>query len=121
MLSAAELTRMRTIAQEALPGTAVVQNGTLVSDNGGGYTETFAPRAGGTVSCRVAPITARGGAEGVDGDRITPDAQYIITLPAETTVETDDRIVAGGIIYNVVAVRDRSWEITRRVEAQKIT
>ena len=110
---------MRAIAEEALPGTAVIQSGTLASDGGGGYTETFA--AAGTVSCRVAPVTSRGGAEGEVGGRIEQDAEYIITLPAATSVETDDRIVVGAITYNVVAVRDRSWEVTRRVEAKKIT
>lgn len=117
MLTTAELARMRTIAQDALPGTAVIQNGTLTSDSGGGYTEAFTPRTGGTVACRLAPVS---GNEREEGDRINADADYIITLPATTTVETDDRIVIGAITYNVVAVRDRSWEVTRRVEAQKV-
>jgi head-tail adaptor len=116
MLSAAEITRMRTVAEQAMPGTAVIHAGTLTSDSGGGYTETFT--ASGTVACRVAPIM---GTEGEEGDRITADAQYVITLPAETTVETDDRLEVGAITYTVVAVRDRSWELTRRVEARKVT
>lgn len=117
MLTTAELDRMRTVANRALPGTAIIHGGTTTSDGGGGYTETFGPRAGGTVACRVAPLT---GSEGEQGDRIAADADYIITLPAETTVETDDRIDIAGVTYNVVAVRDRSWEITRRVEAEKV-
>lgn len=118
MLNAAEIARMRTIAEQALPGTAVVHSGTLTSDSGGGYTEAFTPRSGGTVACRVAPAA---GGEREEGDRISADAQYMITLPAGTTVETDDRIVVDSITYNVVAVRDRSWELTRRVEARKVT
>lgn len=116
MLSAADLASMRATAEQALPGTAVIQSGTLTSDGGGGHTETFTPS--GTVPCRVAPIN---GSEREEGDRITAESEYVITLPAETTVETDDRIETGGITYNVTAVRDRSWEVTRRVEAQKIT
>lgn len=118
MLTDGDLTRMRTVAEQALPGTAVIQNGTLTSDGGGGNTEAFTARTGGTVACRVAPLTGR---EGELGDRITADANYVITLPAGTTVETDDRIVISGITYNVTAVRDRSWEVTRRVEAEKVT
>jgi head-tail adaptor len=117
VLTAADLTRMRAVAEQAMPGTAVIQGGTLASDGGGGWTETFAPRSGGTVACRVAPVT---GTEREIGGRIHADAEYVITLPAATTVETDDRIVVGAITYNVVAVRDRSWEISRRVEARRI-
>lgn len=115
MLNAADLASMRATAEQALPGTAIIQSGTLVSDGGGGQTETFA--ASGTVSCRVAPAA---GNEREEGDRIVADSQYVITLPADTTVETDDRIVVAGITYNVTAVRDRSWEVTRRVEARKV-
>lgn len=115
MLTAAELERMRAVAEQALPGTAVIQAGTLVSDGGGGHTQTFV--ASGTVACRVAPVN---GVENERGDRISADSQYVITLPAETTVETDDQLVVAGVTYNVTAVRDRSWEVTRRVEVRKV-
>ena len=117
-LSVAQLAAMRRDANRMLPDTAVLYSNTLTSDDGGGYTEAFS--AAGTVACRVAPITSRSGGEGEVGDRIEADAQYVITLPAETSIETDDRIMVGQITYNVVAVRDRSWEITRRVEAKKV-
>jgi hypothetical protein len=119
VLTNAQIVRMRAVALEALPGTAVIYNNALTSDSGGGYTEAFTPRTGGTVACRVSPLV-QGGSEGEEGDRIEADAQYIITLPATTTVETDDRIAVAGITYNVVVVRDRSWEITRRVEVKKV-
>ncbi len=116
MLSQPDLASMRATAERALPGTAVIHGGTLASDGGGGYTETFT--AAGTVSCRVAPA---GGSEITEGERIMADSTHVITLPAGTTVETDDRIVVAGFTYNVTAVRDRSWEVTRRVEARKVT
>jgi SPP1 family predicted phage head-tail adaptor len=115
MLTSAQLARMRTVAERALPGTAVIRGGSLTTDGGGGWTEAFT--AAGTVACRVAPIS---GNEREEGDRIAADSQYVITLPATTVVETDDRIVVAGVTYNVTAVRDRSWEITRRVEARKV-
>jgi SPP1 family predicted phage head-tail adaptor len=115
MLSSAQLTRMRAVASRALPGTAVIQGGSLTTDGGGGWTEGFT--ASGTVACRVAPIS---GIEREQGDRISADAQYVITLPAATSIETDDRIVIAGVTYDVTAVRDRSWEVTRRVEARKV-
>lgn len=116
MLTPADITRMRATVEQALPGTAVIQSGTLTSDNGGGWTEAFT--AAGTVACRVAPIS---GTEREIGGRISAEAEYIVTLPAETTVAPDDRIVVGAITYNVVAVRDRDWELSRRVEVRKVT
>lgn len=115
MLSSADIASMRATAEQALPGTAVITSGTLTSDGGGGYTEAFT--AAGTVACRVAPAS---GTEREEGDRISADSTHVITLPAATTVETDDRIEVAGVTYNVTAVRDRSWETTRRVEARKV-
>lgn len=115
MLTSSEIARMRATAQRAMPGSAIIQGGTLTSDGGGGWTEGFT--AAGTVACRVAPIA---GSEREVGDRIVADSQYIITLPAATAVETDDRIVVSGVTYNVTAVRDRSWEVTRRVEVRRV-
>jgi len=117
MLTDPEIARMRATAERALPGTAVIKDGTLSSDGGGGNTEMFTPRTGGTVSCRVAPI---GGNEREEGGRIAADSQYVITLPAETTVEADDQIVVAGVTYNVTVVMDRLWEITRRVEVKRV-
>lgn len=116
MLTNADLASMRATAEQALPGTAVIQGGTLTSDGGGGYTEAFT--VSGTVDCRVAPISTT---EGEEGGRIQADSTHIITLPAGTSVQTDDRIVVAGSTYNVTGVRDRSWEVTRRVEARKVT
>lgn len=115
MLTDSDLASMRATAERALPGTAVIQAGTLTSDGAGGYTETFT--AAGTVACRVAPIT---GTEREEGGRINADSTHVITLPADTAVTTSDQLEIAGLAYNVTAVRDRSWEITRRVEARRV-
>lgn len=117
MLTSADVAKMRATAGSALPDTCVLMRNTLVSDGGGGYTETFA--AGGTVSCRLSP---QGGVERELGDRITPEADWVITLPPTTFIETDDRIMVAGGTFDVVAVRARAnWEITRRVDTRKVT
>jgi SPP1 family predicted phage head-tail adaptor len=116
MLNDAELTRMRTVAGSALPGTAVIQSQTYVSDGGGGGSVTWT--AAGTVPCRIAPL---GGAERLIGDRISPDADSVITLPWNASVTEGSRIVSGGGTFNVEHVRDRSWELTTRLEAKKET
>jgi SPP1 family predicted phage head-tail adaptor len=116
VLSSGDLSKMRTVAGSALPGTAVIQSQTYVSDGGGGGSVTWT--AAGTVPCRIAPL---GGAERLIGDRISPDADSVITLPWNASVTEGSRIVSGGGTFNVEHVRDRSWELTTRLEAKKET
>lgn len=116
MLTAAEITSMRAIAGSALPGTAVISSQAFSSDGGGGGTTTWT--ASGTVACRIAPMS---GTEREVGDRISQDADYIVTLPGTATVTTNSRMVIDGGTFNVEAIRDRSWNVTTRVEVVRQT
>lgn len=116
MLSDSDLTAMRETAEASLAGTAVIQTLTRTSDSGGGFTEGWA--SAGTVDCRIAPIR---GDEREIGERISPDADYVITLPWDAAVTTDSRIVSNGGTFNVEAIRDRTWPVTKRVEVVKET
>ena len=116
LLSANDLTTMRGVLNESLPGTAVVQSGTFTSDAGGGGTQAWT--ASGTFDCRLAP---RSGDEREIGDRTSSDADWVITLPALTSIEVDDRILTHGGTFSVVALRaPRSYEVSRRVEAREL-
>jgi head-tail adaptor len=117
LLTDAELTSMRATASQALPGTAVIQSQSFASDGGGGGSLTWA--AGGTVDCRLAPL---GGTEREIADRISSDADYIVTLPYDASVTTNSRlIINGGGTFNVEAIRDRSWHTSTRVEVVRQT
>jgi head-tail adaptor len=106
---------MRTAAGTVtMPDTAVVYTQAWASDGGGGG--SLAWTAAGTTPCRVAPL---GGDERLYGGRISPDADAIITLRHDATITTNSRLVANGGTYNVEYIRDRSWELTTRVEARK--
>src|SRR5687767_5986156 len=110
---------MRVVAEDAMPGTAIIQNEAQVSDGGGGYTTTFT--SSGTVACRIAPVGRQTG-EGELGDRMSPDAQWVVTLPAETTIDLDNRILTGGGTFSVLAIHaPRGYEITRRVEVDQLS
>lgn len=116
MLNAAELERMRAVAETALPDTCVVSSQTYVSDGGGGGSVTWT--AAGTFPCRVAPL---GGDERLYGGRLSPDSDSVITLPHDATISEQSRVVVNGGTYNVEHVKDRSYELTTRVEARKET
>lgn len=111
-LGTAEISLMRDTINSALPGTAVMLTATKTGDGMGGYTWSYV--ASGTVDARLSPNGA--GDETVVGDRVARVAPYILTVPAETTIDEDDRVTYDGVTYEVVDVRDRTpWELSRRV------
>lgn len=114
MLTDTELSGMRATALDSLPGTAVIQSQSFVSDGGGGGSQSWS--ASGTLACRIAPLT---GDERETADRVAPYADYVITLPFDAGVDTGSRLLIDGDTYNVEAIRDRSWQATTRVEATK--
>jgi SPP1 family predicted phage head-tail adaptor len=111
MLTDADLTSMRATAAQALPGTAVIQTRSFTDDGGGGG--TLAWSNAGTVACRLAPLN---GSEREIADRVSDDSEFIATLPTTAAVDVTKRLLINGGTFNVSAVRDRSWEITQRVE-----
>lgn len=110
---------MRDVAEQTLDSTAVVQSKTYASDGGGGGTTVWA--ASGTVACHLSPIPAYENDEREIAERIAADADWIVTVPAETSVTTENRIVTEGKTLNVEACHaPRTWEITTRLEAREI-
>lgn len=117
LLSSGELAAMRETAAGPLPATAVIQAQSYVSDGGGGGTTTWT--AAGTVDCRLAPYV-HGSGEMAEGDRLSSDSEFLFTFPAETDVSLNSQIVYQGGTFAVTAIRRRSQEMTRRVEAKEI-
>jgi head-tail adaptor len=116
LLPTAEITAMRATAEQTMDGTAVIQTLSTVSDGGGGDTSTWT--ASGTVACHLSPIT---GDESVHGGRISPDANWVTTLPALTSITRAARVVIAGSTYEVVGLRaPRTWELTRRAELKEL-
>lgn len=116
MLTEKDLESLRTTMNRSLPGTAVITSPTFTEDGMGGGTASFS--VAGTVDCRVEPI---GGREFEVADRISSEADWIITFPALTDVATEDRVVTNGGTFAVVAVRGpRTFEVSRRVEARQL-
>lgn len=117
LLTAGDIARMRDVLDQSLPDTCVIQGGTIVDDLGGGGSTTWANR--GTVDCRLSPMT---GSEREVADRLSEDAQWLITVPAETVVDTNSRVVISGTSFEVLARRaPRSWEVATVLEAQEVT
>lgn len=117
MLTDAEIAAMRTTAGAALPGTAVIQTQTWQSDGGGGGTTAWT--ASGTVDCRIAPVGGSGASEGIEGNRISAEAEFVATLPYNAAVTNNSRLIIDGGTFNVEAIRIRSWSMSTRCEVRK--
>lgn len=118
MITADQLDEMRATLEESLVDTAVIQTSSWTSDGMGGGTSTWT--AAGTVACRIAPSLA-GEGEVVDGSRVQPDYEYVVTLPAETSISEDMRLVVEGSTYSIVSLRvPRSMAISCRVNVKEV-
>lgn len=117
MLTAAELTAMRTVEESVMSGTAIISRYALTADGMGGYSEAWTNV--GTVSCDLWPINRRGDRERVVGAQMTQDANWFITVPYDTMVTAKDRIIIDSRTFEVVFVpNDISWKTALRVEAK---
>ena len=106
---------MRSVADDALPGTAVILSGSATADGLGGQTVAFS--ASGTVACRMSPVGQDGsGGENVAGGEFTRASDWVMTVAYGTDVDGDDRVTYDGTTYEVLYYdAPRSWGISRRV------
>ena len=115
-----ELDRIRSDALSLLSATGRVWHRTTEVTDGGGTTDSWTP--GANLPCRIAPIG--GGEDGTrPGDRISDRTTHVVTLPAYTTIAETAQVEVGGAgLYEVTAVRERTFdELVRRVEVVEST
>lgn len=117
-LSSAELKQCRDIADQYLPGTAILLSQTTVSDGQGGYVDSYA--ASGTVDARLAFEKLRGGEAAVAG-RLAEVGSWILTVPANSSLEETGRVTFNSVTYDVVEVLTRTpEEVSRRIRLKEV-
>lgn len=99
MLTAPELAAIQATQLLTLTDACTITRRALVSDGAGGQTETWPTTI--TTTCRVAPVAA---SEAVLAGQQRIVANWKITLPANTDVRGEDRIVVGARSFEVVAI-----------------
>lgn len=118
-LSTAELSALRTAAESWLTETCTVRSKTLTSDNMGGYTETWADAAT-SVACRLAPVQNRG-SETVDGAQLRSVTAWVLTLHWDQAITVENRVVHGGLTYEVTRIEDAHTNRTaKRVYLKRV-
>ncbi|UYN89892.1 MAG: phage head closure protein [Anaerolineales bacterium] len=115
-LTAAELADMRATIAELLPDTCVIKTLTTAPDGMGGQTETWS--ASGTATCR---LDRRSGNERMAGGAIRAYGEWVLTVPYNTALTTDNRVEHNGLTYNVTEVNsDKSWKDCVRATVEMV-
>lgn len=115
-----QLAAMRDDVANLLPGTAIISSMTAVADGAGGWAETWAAVSGGTVACRLDPVTGRSGIVTVPG-REGLIVQYQLTVPYDAPIAVNRRVTVGGDTFEIVQLSDdHSWRVSRRALLSRI-
>ncbi len=104
--------------------TAQIVRPTSASDGMGGETTTYPPlETIPTVPCRVTPGDLLPREELGSGPRLSVVQHWILSFPAGTDVQSEDRIVVGGSrTFEVIAqMGPRSDEVRRRVACVEVS
>lgn len=117
-LSPAELSAIRdAIEDELLPDTCTILSVTEVNNGMGGITETWGT-ASTNVACR---LDMKQGREQVIGDGLKPYTMYMLSLPYDTVISSNNRILHNGITFAVIAPNNsQSWIGVKRVDLEVI-
>jgi hypothetical protein len=112
MLSDAMRSRLQSQARRTMPSAIEIQRLTVVPDGEVGHTSSWA-----TVETTVGRIGAgpRQPVEQVSAGQLTVISTWTIAVPAGTDLRVSDRLVSGGVTYEVLGISTNvSFEIERR-------
>jgi len=104
--------QLRGLQWLALSDLGQVGTNTTTDDGGGGVTSGWA--WGGTVPCRIDPLTNN---EPLAAGRISDRSTHLVTAPPGTPVTTNSRfVIANRGTYEVTGVQDTTGELARFFE-----
>ena len=122
MISASTLASLRAVQAAAMPDSCEIQRRTIGARNAyGERTETWATVE--TVACRMAVKAAQGaGLESVlPIGVLSAVTRYDLTVPHDTDIRGEDRVLYNGKTYEVAAeVDDVTWQTAKRVTLTRL-
>jgi len=116
-LSMIELNQLRLDLENVmLPDIGVILTGTIVIDGMGGNVTTWGTTYA-DVHCRMDYVK---GVKPVAGGVLQPFTGFMLTVPYDTPLTTNNRFEYEGEYYNVISVTSGSWQIDKRAELEKV-
>lgn len=102
------LIQMREQVAELLPDLCVIKSQSYISDGAGGGSILWTPVAGGTVACRLDPLSTQQRQKDVFfANKPTEKVAYTLTLPYDAPLEPEDQITAKGHDYRILGINDQ--------------
>ncbi len=109
MLTAIELSQLRSDINETLPDTCIVRRSTLADPDARGFSDPD-PSAVGTIICRVDPFNKQRDSNLLGTDfgsfRVASRSWYMLTLKDNADIEDADNIVFNSKAYEVLRIFD---------------
>lgn len=119
MLTSDELAAMRADVRELLPDTCTIRRATMTLAADGSISETWSDAVVGAL-CRIDPTTYRD-ERGVIAERESTRNRYIISVEWNADLRDGDRIVAGGVTYEVTNLHsDATLRLVKRAFLSKL-
>lgn len=120
VLSDGQLANMRAAVVARLPDEVEIQAKTLASDGAGGWSETWATVASGTVLARVDPLSQRNALElNVGRETITGLKQ--LTVAWDAPLDEGERVLYNAEAWEIVSRDDNhSWRVSRRAVIERV-
>lgn len=114
LLGAADLSWMQDLQLQAMPGTAIIQRGTVTADGMGGGSVAWP--AVGTVVARLYSQNSRAVAEQAgEGAQVISETRWYVTMPVGTQVTAKDRLKINGRLFHVTEVNNtQDWKTAVR-------
>jgi len=117
MLSASDLSYMRSAINELFPDTCSILNLAWSSDGEGGQVETW-----GTLSSSTCRVDYNLGRESMTGGALMPYQKAVISMPYGTVVTPANRIQVDSDVFSVQAVNQaQSWQGVTRATVELIS
>jgi methylthioribose-1-phosphate isomerase len=111
------LAAMREAIAELLPDKCTILSVTNAPDGMGGVTQTWGTALS-NVDFRLDVVSGR---EQVSGGGMQPFTSLKGSLPYDTVITAQDRIVHNGVTYAITGVNNnQSWVAVRRVDLEKV-
>lgn len=120
-LTTKELDAIRSDINGLLPDTGYILSVTTTADGAGGNTESVG--TAGTTTYRLDPklLTGWSSEEKVSSAELRPFHTFILTLPYNATINTNNRFKdKNGVIYNIASIdENKSWQASIRCVVEK--
>jgi len=115
-ITSSELAWMRDQMADMLPDTVVLKEVTRTADGEGGWSESWTPVVGGTVSGRLDEATRSiRDWQALVGEQVQLKSPYLLTLAYDAPIAPGQRVEIGGTTYAVIALWDEaSWRVFKR-------